>query len=100
MSKICECGAEMKRIPPGVSKKNGKPYGEFYSCPQCKATAPGTPLPKTTETQDPGEPWKDNVSIPEGSWLDVRLGKIEVIIAKMYGLMMGGEKKEEEEKEE
>ncbi len=34
------CGAEMKYINAGISKKTGKPYGAFYSCPDCKKTAP------------------------------------------------------------
>ena len=30
----CEkCGSEMNLIPAGVSKKTGKPYNAFYSCP-------------------------------------------------------------------
>jgi len=34
---ICDlCGAEMKLIPAGVSKKTGKPYNAFYSCNTCK----------------------------------------------------------------
>jgi len=32
------CGAEMRLIKAGVSKKTGKPYNAFYSCPNCKKT--------------------------------------------------------------
>ena len=32
------CQARIKRIPAGVSKRTGKPYGEFYACEnrECK----------------------------------------------------------------
>lgn len=31
---VCQhCGAEMKTIPAGVSKKTGKPYNAFTACP-------------------------------------------------------------------
>lgn len=33
-----KCGSIMKTIPGGVSKKTGKPYNSFLSCPSCKAT--------------------------------------------------------------
>ena len=37
--KLCpQCGAEMKYHPPGISKKTGKPYNAFYSCPSCGYT--------------------------------------------------------------
>lgn len=32
------CGAEMKLIPQGISKRTGKPYNAFFSCPECKET--------------------------------------------------------------
>ena len=34
------CQSEMKLIPPGTSKKTGKPYKGFYACQnqQCKHT--------------------------------------------------------------
>jgi hypothetical protein len=32
------CNVEMKKIPGGISKKSGKPYDAFYSCPECKGT--------------------------------------------------------------
>jgi len=32
-----KCGAVMRQIPAGVSKKTGKPYSAFWSCPnRCK----------------------------------------------------------------
>lgn len=38
--KICpRCGANMKRVPAGTSKKTGKPYNAFWSCGECKQTA-------------------------------------------------------------
>lgn len=37
--KMCpKCGAVMKLVPAGVSKKSGKSYSAFYSCGNCKAT--------------------------------------------------------------
>jgi len=36
--KCPKCGATLKHIPAGVSKKTGKPYGEFWACPQCDYT--------------------------------------------------------------
>ena len=36
MEKNCsKCGELVKVIPPGISKKTGKPYGAFYSCKAC-----------------------------------------------------------------
>ena len=37
---MCEvCGEEKKLIPAGVSKKTGKPYDSFLSCPnRCKSS--------------------------------------------------------------
>ncbi len=32
------CGQDMKLIPAGTSKKSGKSYNAFYSCPECKET--------------------------------------------------------------
>ena len=32
------CNVEMKFIQAGVSKKTGKPYHPFYSCPECNQT--------------------------------------------------------------
>jgi len=35
--KCAVCGKEMKFVPHGVSKKTGRPYEEFWSCPdRCK----------------------------------------------------------------
>jgi len=36
--KCPQCGAEMKFIPAGVSKKTGKEYKAFFSCPNCGYT--------------------------------------------------------------
>lgn len=34
MNNLCEsCGSEKKLIPAGVSKKTGRPYKEFWTCP-------------------------------------------------------------------
>jgi len=33
-----KCQTELTYIKAGVSKKTGKPYNAFYSCPNCKAT--------------------------------------------------------------
>jgi len=30
------CNIEMRLVPAGISKKTGKPYHPFYSCPECK----------------------------------------------------------------
>jgi len=27
-----QCQADVRHIPAGISKKTGKPYGEFYAC--------------------------------------------------------------------
>jgi len=38
---ICPlCGEKINRIPPGVSKRTGKPYGAFFACANrdCKFT--------------------------------------------------------------
>lgn len=32
------CKKEMVRRPEGISKKTGKPYKAFYSCPNCQRT--------------------------------------------------------------
>ena len=32
------CGQDMKLVPAGTSKKTGKSYNAFYSCPSCKET--------------------------------------------------------------
>ena len=44
------CSAVMKLVMAGVSKKSGKPYNAFYSCPECKETVnpEATPTPKST----------------------------------------------------
>lgn len=35
------CGNNMRHVPAGVSRKTGKPYNEFWTCPNnCKI--PGT----------------------------------------------------------
>ena len=33
-----KCGGEMKHIPAGVSKKTGRPYGEFWICNSCNTS--------------------------------------------------------------
>jgi predicted RNA-binding Zn-ribbon protein involved in translation (DUF1610 family) len=38
IQKCPQCGAEMKFIPAGVSKKTGKEYKAFFSCPNCGYT--------------------------------------------------------------
>lgn len=34
MSQCKVCGSPMKTIPPGISKKTGKPYNSFEACPK------------------------------------------------------------------
>lgn len=37
----------MKLVPAGISKKTGKNYNAFYSCPSCKKTANVDKIPAT-----------------------------------------------------
>jgi hypothetical protein len=49
------CNVEMKLIPAGVSKTSHKPYGAFYSCPECKNTlnTEGIEVPKREVIMQP-----------------------------------------------
>lgn len=35
MTNCSKCGNEVSIVPPGISKKSGKPYGSFYKCKAC-----------------------------------------------------------------
>jgi len=48
----CEkCGSPLKLIPAGVSKKNGKPYSAFYSCPNKCQQPNGQIVPTAISTE-------------------------------------------------
>lgn len=38
MGQCSQCGNDMRLIPAGISKKNGKPYNAFYACTECNHT--------------------------------------------------------------
>jgi hypothetical protein len=47
-----KCGAEVRIVPPGISKKSGKPYGSFYACKSCQNTENiGNQPPRQTPRQ-------------------------------------------------
>jgi len=52
MNNICQiCGETMVLRPAGISKKTGRPYEEFWSCPNYK-THPKTTYEPIKETSD------------------------------------------------
>ena len=55
-----DCGKPIKHVPAGVSKKTGKPYGEFWSCSNYECDFTWRP----SKTQ--GRP-KTTVDTPSGS---------------------------------
>jgi hypothetical protein len=47
-----KCNIEMTLVPQGISRKTGKPYSAFYSCPnRCGTTAPA--VARTSPPQSP-----------------------------------------------
>lgn len=54
--RICNnCGVELKLIPAGISKKTGRPYSDFWACPNGHKQAPGAnpaPRPATAQSYD------------------------------------------------
>jgi len=43
--KCAICGAELRFVPAGVSKRTGKPYTAFWSCPNgCKSNSYKPPI--------------------------------------------------------
>lgn len=48
------CGSERKLIPAGVSKKTGRSYNSFWSCPNnCKDNSPRANYPQQELTREP-----------------------------------------------
>lgn len=81
---ICNfCGATLKEIPAGVSKKTGKPYKAFTACPSgCKQDKPFVP-----EKKDDGM----DFVLDELRNVNRRLDKmVEFLVEKL-----GSEKKDE-----
>ncbi len=66
---ICEqCQNEMKLIPAGTSKKTGKPYKSFWSCPNGH-TAPYTTYAGSTAP-------KAAITKAEPDWDKIAVGKV------------------------
>ena len=57
MSNLCpSCNSEMKLIPAGVSKKSGKPYQAFLSCPnRCAKPGYGAMTPNSPQNASGGQ---------------------------------------------
>ncbi len=66
---ICKtCNSEMKLVPQGVSKKTGKPYNAFYSCPNnrergCKTVPYAPQAPQTNEKREDGQTLEQRVEV-------------------------------------
>lgn len=90
------CNIEMKLVPAGVSKKSGKEYSAFYSCPECKNTidagvakkvvhtAAPAPKPATNGKDEYTEGKKENTRLMQRNSL-----MIEVFKKSPPGISMG-----------
>lgn len=93
-----KCNSVMRFIPAGISRKTGKPYDAFFSCPECLNTY--TPkIEKKDQGQQPSydkiiekriqeknqriqalhEDTKDNIS-----WISAMKGALEIIRHPIY----------------
>ena len=70
------CGSIMKEIPAGVSKKTGKPYSSFMSCPnRCKSSVNNT---------KPENDFKfENFVADEFAGLSIEISKVNERLNKM-----------------
>ena len=68
------CGAEMKVIPAGVSRKTGKSYNSFTACPEGHQQPRGV-VTKPTSQQSAKQPDWDNIALGK-----VRHGVITAMI--------------------
>lgn len=65
MNNCLQCGAELKLIPAGTSKKTGRAYGAFYSCPS------GHRQPPIQQNQQPTYVKEEKVD-----WDSIAKGKV------------------------
>ena len=75
------CQARIRRIPAGVSKRTGKPYGEFFACEnrECKFVW----HPKDA-SQKPAQPAGNQIVMDELSAVNTRLEKIWDLLKQVY----------------
>lgn len=73
-----QCGNQLKHIPAGVSRKTGKPYGEFWPCSEnCGFTY-----------REPKEPKRANgevILMEEIQAIHDRLDKLAEYLVKKFG---------------
>ena len=71
MTKCLTCGTEMNLVPEGVSKKTGKPYNAFYSCPN---RCPKIRYQNQAQNAPTGQ-ISPNKAQPEVNWDRISFGK-------------------------
>lgn len=74
------CGAVMKVVPAGVSKKTGKPYNSFTACPEGHQQPRGV-VTQPTASQIAKQPDWENIAIGK-----VRHGVATAMIQANYDL--------------
>ena len=82
------CKSNLKTIPAGTSKKSGKPYNSFTACEnrECSYTKNSNAPVKTAQS-------------PELTDINLKLGKLSLMIEEMYDSFKGKQPKSEDKED-